>query len=132
MNLLNRCAACKKSHNCEHVIITEIRNIFHKLFLAHVVELRHVEVINADLKRSNRLEHTLLEVGSDAHYLSCSLHLSSKEVACIRELVEWESWELCNYIVKARLDISSTASYRNLAELHSHGNLSCNSCDRIA
>ena len=67
------------------------------------IELVMVDVVYADLKRTDALEQALLKVSTDAHDLARCLHLRAEVVGCGSELVEGEAGKLCDHVVKLRL-----------------------------
>ena len=71
-------AACEKLCDCKDVVVAEGGDIFKDLLVRHIIELRVVNVVNANLERAHTLEEALFKVRADAHNLAGRLHLSSE------------------------------------------------------
>ena len=86
-------------------------------------------------QRSYRFKYSLVEGSAYGHYFACCLHLSSQTSVRLRELIKWESRELGNNIVDARLCTSVTClCYRiyDFIKSKTNCNLSCQLSDRIS
>ena len=132
VDLIYADAPSQKLSDSIHIVISELGDVLHELVAAHAVEFCKMEMAYTGLERSDGLEEALCQSSAYAHDLSGSLHLCSELVGSVRELVERESREFCNYIVKARLSAALAACYLDLVECHAYSDLGCYSCDRIA
>ena len=131
LDLVYRVTAAEQLADSESVIVVELLNVGEYFLVALLVELRHMKVANADLKRANRLKETFLKVRSDTHRLTGSLHLRAELVGNRGELIEGESRELRYDVVKIRLKGSLSSRNIDLVKSHTEGDLRGNSCDGI-
>ena len=62
VKLFDRNSAAEKLAYRKESIISEIRHVLNYFFGSHIIELRHMEVANSDLKRTYRFEKTFFKV----------------------------------------------------------------------
>ena len=95
------------------------------------VELRHMDVVLAVLKRTDRLKKALLKGAADAHDFTGRLHLRGKLIHGSREFIKRESRHLRYDIVESRFEARRRIGKLDLVEVHADGDLCGNTRDRI-
>ena len=77
----------------------------------------HYKTVYVLLQGAYSLHKSTFKVGTDAHNLTCSLHLSSKGPLCGNELIKRKSWYLNYHIVKCRLKACKCSSCNGILNL---------------
>ena len=132
MHGVDRNAVSHKLGYGVNAVVTEFLDIFHKLVVRFIIELSHVEVANADFKRTNRLKHTFFKSCADAHNFARGFHLCTESVGGRGKFVKRETRELGHYIVKSRLKGGGCVGDCNIFKRHTYGDFGRYAGNRVA
>ena len=104
MNLFEGNATADSFSNNEAALVVNQLNAVMDFFIAQSLELRHLQMVEADFQAAYSLQHRSLEAALNCHNLTGSLHLSSQSAVSSYEFVERPAREFQYDIVNSRLE----------------------------
>ena len=125
-------SSAKELCNGIDAVIRSDFDIVQQVFPTPVIELRHMQMIYADLQRPDSFQQAFLKGAPDTHDFAGSFHLGTQRIVGICELIKWKPGHLGDYIVQRRLKGCRCVGDRNLVQRHAHGNFGADSGDGIA
>ena len=125
-------AALEQLRDGEQSVVRAVLDVIVKLLPGPGVELGDPDVYGAYLKRTERLEQTLLESPAYAHHLAGRFHLRAQLVGRGVEFVEWEARDFGDDIVQRGLERRRCVGKRYLVQPHAESDLRRHTRDGIA
>ena len=106
-------------------------DIVEQFRLAHTVKLTVMQMMQSDLKGTDRLEKAFLNGSADAHNLARRLHLRGERIVGVREFIKREARHLGDHIVQRRFKGRRSVGNLNLIQRHAHADLCRNTGNGI-